>query len=367
MGIVISLRRIVAVAFLAIATMLFVQEAWAAPQCTREDRRQPLNARLEKNGTNTVLVIRGAFKPDSFDKVWRAVQAKQTYSEVWLCSPGGDVDAGMKLGRYFASLRSKVRVPAGFSCASSCTNAILGGYLRTIDNNSSFIIHSSSGVMEITDFTALVIICDGSLPYTVCSNLTSALNSSGMTECDPPDQIRGPSSCVYGIYSNGVGVSAVDFVSSLPNQAVFSQVLNAWSEQKKVSALELVEYYQEMLNDGKVGNLNRYEYGRLKKNLNLQMPYGSGGYRDISADYARLSAANKDARIVVWQEILTQIELQTQRNLIAKVRPQADQLGRGGGAAINILEATISCRIQNSCYLERHQAAALGYHNFDMD
>lgn len=69
------------------------------------------------------------------------------YKEVWLQSGGGHLYEGLAVGRVLRRHGATVRVPMRANCASSCTVAFLGGLFRLIDDSTSFVVHSASGVM----------------------------------------------------------------------------------------------------------------------------------------------------------------------------------------------------------------------------
>src|SRR5262249_30512723 len=73
------------------------------------------------------------------------------YDEVWLWSGGGEVIAGIGIGRLLRARQATVRVPDGATCASSCTIAFMGGLFRYLDIGSKYLVHSASGYMDGLD------------------------------------------------------------------------------------------------------------------------------------------------------------------------------------------------------------------------
>jgi hypothetical protein len=71
---------------------------------------------------------------------------RRPYDEVWLISGGGDVEAGIGIGRALRRHRMTVRVPKGYDCVSSCTIAFMGGLFRFIDEGATYQVHSASSV-----------------------------------------------------------------------------------------------------------------------------------------------------------------------------------------------------------------------------
>ena len=149
-----------------------------------------------------------------------------------------------------------------------------------------------------------------------------------------------------------------------------AQFLRAYAEAKARnrinSTAEMVQYYQTMLNDGR--QQAAAPYRDAVRAYRWRGVYGRGGFRAGEGDFARLAdARDKYARFELWQQILTEIEVQQQRQVIRALRQSQASLGPGAGEALAILEATITCRIQSTCYLDQTTARQLGYHNFDED
>ena len=314
-----------------------------------------------------VLILAGFIEPPVEDTGSRRIIAairRGGYNEIYLCSGGGAVSQGYAMGRAFAERRAKVKVPNGFECASSCTNAFLGGYLRTIEEQARFIVHASSAVStwhpnggEGWD----VITCqssDGSpatVTHAACRQIADkARQSDAEVEFGPIDRRQ-----------SGVAVSMKSFGKPLS-----AQFLRAYAEAKARnrinSTVEMVQYYQTMLNDGR--QQAAAPYRDAVRAYRWQGVYGRGGFRADKDDFARLArAGDRYARFVLWQQILTEIEVQQQRQVIRALRQSQASLGPGAGEALAILEATITCRIQSTCYLDQTTARQLGYHNFDED
>ena len=81
--------------------------------------------------------------------------------EVWLFSGGGDLDAGIEVGRILRRERMQVRVPNHLTirtarecgeievrCVSSCTVAFMGGAFRYLDEGATYEVHSASIVLR---------------------------------------------------------------------------------------------------------------------------------------------------------------------------------------------------------------------------
>lgn len=339
-------------------------------------------------GESRVLLLMGGFRrvgsDDSPNGTYRdvvnAIKGTNSYEEIWLCSGGGSVQEGYKVGREFVSARAKVRVPAGFSCVSSCTNAFLGGYLRTIDRGASFGIHSSSAVMELSPQRDFGFDCAGDASYAglapaeACQRLMPIFDRHDESRCRDVGTFYKSESCLsislnrYGrLYQ--VAFKLALFMSDTPNRSDIETFGNVLSRSDWGRFFEMIQYYQEMLNDGNQSRVNYGVYRRLLNDGAWPDVYGSpGSLRDISVDLEELKAAETmQGRLIKWQDILTEIEIDQQNVVIDYLRQHQSELGRGGKEALNILQATITCRIQSACYPDRNALARLGYHNFDID
>ena len=70
------------------------------------------------------------------------------YAEVWLVSGGGNLQAGVEVGRTLRRYGATVRVPNGLSCVSACTVAFMGGLFRYLDDGATFKVHSASAAQS---------------------------------------------------------------------------------------------------------------------------------------------------------------------------------------------------------------------------
>ena len=355
--------------------------------CTAEGRSGPMRATYLTVGDSRVLLLMGGFRhagsPDSkygtYRDVASAIKRKNSYEEIWLCSGGGSVNEGYKVGREFVAMRAKVRVPAGFSCVSSCTNAFLGGYLRSIDRNASFGIHSSSGVMRLSPQQVFLFECSdnsylGLSPADACQRLMPILDRYDDSQCKKVARFQGSESCLaiglsqYGRPSQ-VAFKLALFMSSRLSAEDVEAFINVRSRQQWAGVFEMIQYYQEMLNDGNRNQVRYSNYTRLLNDGNWPDIYGgAGSMRNLAVDTEELKAADTmQGRLIKWQELLTEIEIGRQEVVIEYLRKHQAELGRGGKEALNILQATINCRIQSVCYPDQNALARLGYHNFDID
>ena len=346
--------------------LAFIPAAYAQFRCTQERLAAPMRA-FNENG---VLILAGVIEPVDDWGSGRIIAAirRGGYNEIHLCSGGGIVEQGYAMGRAFAELGAKVKVPNGFYCGSACTNAFLGGYLRTIETQARFMVHASSAVSRWDPEGWTGIMCqssDGSpatvtpatVTYAACRQIEDIARESGAeVEFGYIDRSRQQIGVAVSIRSFGTPLSA-DF-------------LTAYGEAKARnligSTVKMVQYYQTMLNDGRQPAAAPYR--DAVRAYRWPGVYGTDGFRAGEGDVARLEAAgDRYARFVLWQQIFTEIEVQQQRQVIRALRQSQASLGPGAGEALAILEATITCRIQSTCYLDQTTARQLGYHNFDED
>jgi hypothetical protein len=92
----------------------------------------------------SVLWVTGEFQYQDGTKFKRAVERAGRIDEVWFSSPGGNVMAGLEIGRYLRRSGLATRVPSGASCASACTYAFIGGVFRAVDPTAKVGVHNST-------------------------------------------------------------------------------------------------------------------------------------------------------------------------------------------------------------------------------
>jgi hypothetical protein len=280
----------------------------AAAASVRADCGVPeeLRERWSNEAGIRVLWLEGGIRPDSGAIARRALAQRQRYDEVWLNSGGGDVDGGFDVGRALREHRATVRVRSHpcVRCASSCTNMMLGGYLRIVEPGANFHVHAASGVMNDQKSRAMAV---GLKQFT-------ERGAEGLRE-------------------------------------VVDTYLQSWVEL----SLRMVRYYQEVLG----GQPNNETYAAIRTRHRIPSLYPN--QRNLDRDVV---AARAEGRVAV-QEILTDVELTGMKHMLTKLREHEGELGRGGKVALRIFEATLSSRIQDSALLTQHQLSNLGYHNFD--
>jgi hypothetical protein len=77
--------------------------------------------------------------------------SQRRFAEVWLVSGGGNLFAGIEMGRILRQHQMTVRVPAGMHCASACTVAFMGGFFRFLSPGATYEVHAASVVGDGVD------------------------------------------------------------------------------------------------------------------------------------------------------------------------------------------------------------------------
>lgn len=364
-------RGAAALLILAMLCLGTVAQAQNRITCNSADLRQDLAATFEQHGTTRVLALKGGIVKGSSGVVERALRSGRPYDQIWLCSGGGAVWEGQQIGKLFSRAKAWVRVPAGFLCASSCTIMTLGGYLRTIDPGANFVVHASSGVLEIGTDRGFGGNCEESPIPRTCREVASVLVSSTLKPCTTVSQYKSAADpCVYVVVGNPPNpdlylIKAAQFMKADPDRNVVAAFARYQLEDSVVSTLELLRYYQQMLNDGNEQAVNSAAYSAIQAERGGLRDIYEAGARNLSQDVASIAAAVPDQRPVIWQELITQIELYARRGIAESLGQRAGTLGRGGKAALKMLDAMTRCRIQSACFLDSNTVAELGYANFE--
>lgn len=349
--------------------------------CTVEGRKGSMRATFLTLNESRVLLLMGVFsgsgsadsKYGTHSDVQSAIRRTNSYDEIWFCSGGGVVQEGYKVGRTLSSVRAKVRVPNGFLCVSSCTIAFLGGYLRTIDRQSEFGIHSSSGVSNLSADRPFVIECS-EIPAAVCQSVVPVLQKYEEFHCSDVKEFEKPGRCLSIIVGTPsrprqIAVKLEWLMKAELQRSVLEAFVNNWGQSQWKLYFEMIQYYQTMLNDGNTRMVESGYYRRLLNSHAWPAVFGtSGAFRNAGVDVEELSSTGTEqGRLIKLQDLLTEIEIEQQEIVIDYLRQHQTELGRGGKEALNIMQAMITCRIQSVCYPDRNTLARLGYHNFDMD
>ncbi len=345
-----------------------------------------------------LLVLAGSIEEDSGKVVSSFVRNRKAYDEVWMCSPGGAVVGGKDIGKALNRARATVRTPIGFSCVSACTIAFMGGYVRIIDRGADFTIHASSRFSgfgfdeikegEIAQIRISPFLYDfyGSKRQTNCKGLDrlclairSEIQSMGLSkyECsdlkalfdhyDSYEQLF-KSYCAYFDDKKNFAYNRTALVLGSTNPTLVSMISLFVLKSNVMSELRLLQYYQQMLLDGRKDQIRQPVYNQINLNFNPTNIYDNSPShvyaRDLAIDMQTFKTASTWSKnFAVWQVILTDGELSLKDQIVDYIRTNNIDLGAAGKDALKIYDAMRTCQIQSLCRLERHTAEALGYHN----
>lgn len=103
-----------------------------------------MNYSVISAGGARVLLGEGGVGNQESARLDAAIQQAGSVDEVWLSSPGGNLEQGEEMGRVLRKRGLMVRVPDGHACISACTIAFLGGQIRVVDPKAYYGIHMFS-------------------------------------------------------------------------------------------------------------------------------------------------------------------------------------------------------------------------------
>ena len=347
------------------------------PQCGGAElspASQQMSGRFFDLGGETILLLSGPFDKDAYDNVRNKISQRSRYSEVWLCSGGGAVSQGMAIGEALTNAQATVRIPNGFVCASSCTIATMGGFIRIIEPGAEFVLHSSSSYMDLSFNDYVAIDCSDGQKQQLCANTISDIRRGGFSECVEMSNFVAPDSeCVFWKASYGPSIGPfmrvkLHYLIGIPvTRQLILNITDKLERDMPEYLGDLLKYYQARLLDGRTNLINEYGYTQAKNNFRLSRVYASGNNgehaRSLTDDIELLSSAETNGdRLALWQIILTDTELNAQLQFHEHLSRTGD-LGPAGGAALKVFEAMIVCQIQASCYMRQHELEALGYDN----
>lgn len=265
-----------------------------------------------------ILWLYGGIGGGSAKNVTPGLQQTRRYHEVWLNSGGGSVNEGVWIGLALRQVKATVRVPKhpNVMCASSCTNLALGGYIRIIDEGARFFVHAASSVSSMNISTSFGKLRSG--------EILTAGRLIELSRADP---------------------------------TILEAVVEHERSTQPPFAVRFVMYLQSMIE----GTPNERLYRQIES-ARLPPYYGPPGTSkpNMQLDLARLKLEG----LVALQEILTQVELDSMGAMLNLMRTRQHELGRGAEEALDIFQATLNCRIQDLCHLQRHELIKLGYKNF---
>jgi hypothetical protein len=93
-------------------------------------------------GGKHVLIGDGVIDATLPDRLKAAIDGDERIEEIWLKSRGGDARAGNRAGRVIRSYPGMAtRIPAGWTCFSSCNFVFMGGDRRFVDTGGIFMVH----------------------------------------------------------------------------------------------------------------------------------------------------------------------------------------------------------------------------------
>lgn len=367
--------RLYSLVFLLFCIDAFSQ-AVAAPGCDSDTMsRDIMTSRIITYQGKQILLLAGGVDAEAHGRVRNRIRRTGSYAEVWLCSGGGVVEQGKKIGRELQRARAKVRIPDGYFCASSCTIITLGGYLRIIEDGAEFIVHAASSFLQIDAGIYTEVDCTRSRLEQACASLSQQFRAQGLNQCSAREFKSASKSCNFFAREDNRGgghfhLKTEQLIDWQPSEATLRVFLDSRSSPVEWGHFDLLRYFQEMLLDGQTNHINQDAYTNLFRQFASQSIFSRGSTErlDLGSIAAALAETNNilEER-VIWQEAFTQTELTAQDQLVTFLRPHAHELGPAGTEALDIYEATLDCRIQALCYLAGHQAAALGYHNYNED
>ena len=89
-----------------------------------------------------VLLAEGVIDASLPARLRAAIEGDERIGEIWLRSRGGDARAGNEAGRVIRSFPGMLtRIPAGWTCFSSCNFVFMGGDRRHVDPGGIFMVH----------------------------------------------------------------------------------------------------------------------------------------------------------------------------------------------------------------------------------
>ena len=324
-----------------------------------------------------ILMLSGEFDRGAHDRVEDDIRNTRRYDEVWMCSPGGNVEQGKRIGVELVKARATVRVPGNFRCVSSCTIAFLGGFIRIIEPEAKYLVHASSG-FRVTNINTVVPLNCATLESEQICKLLIALANSASLNCRSVEDLQDPTvNCALYDETRFRGGKFIAFrlglLDTLPiNERLLRIVTDNLAAQQVGYTADLMMYYQQMLlGRSKPGDLES-RYAQIQNRFTPLSIYDPANYdptnfgtkaRTLSNDIRQLNTAKKEGRYQIWQSIFTNIELTVQRQFVEYIQDNKLSFGPASGDALKIMDAMLVCQIQSVCQLEVEHAKDLGIHN----
>ncbi len=229
--------------------------------------------------------------------------ARQAYFQVWLHSPGGSLEEGVKIGEVLREHGMYVYVPKGAYCVSACTVAFLGGTIRDMHPEATYEVHAYSRVSDASEKATRQLLED----------------------------VQGPAA----------DHALIRFVNDSSTSGA------QWAER-------LFRYAQQMLG----GRPDE----RALKDVRERMPDFAAHYKQqgqLEKDLAAIKHGGQTAA----QKILMRIERDSfnlRRGFLAK---HAAQIGERSDHALKVLEIMFASGIQNTFAVDRTTLRERGYIN----
>ena len=147
-------RTLLACAALATAASATAQQAADPdnPSCPDKPEWGPLKAMTitaaDRDGKR-VLILDGVVENTLPARLKAAIEADDKVEEIWLKSRGGDAEAGNAAGRVVRSFPGMAtRIPAGWTCFSSCNFIFMGGDRRYVEPGGVFMVHMFTHTLD---------------------------------------------------------------------------------------------------------------------------------------------------------------------------------------------------------------------------
>jgi hypothetical protein len=105
-------------------------------------------------GGKRVLIADGIVDTTLPARLAAAISADERIEEIWLRSRGGDARSGNAAGKIIRSYPGMVtRIPAGWTCFSSCNFVFMGGDRRFVEPGGIFMVHmfTYTGQRDVID------------------------------------------------------------------------------------------------------------------------------------------------------------------------------------------------------------------------
>ena len=126
------------------------------------------------------MLISGVIEYDDIKDIIREIELGN-YDTIVLNSPGGNLSAGVILGREFRKRNISTVIPSGAVCTSTCAYAFMGGTRRTVELGGRYGLHRPFIMItdEIKDSNPLKVWNDGMLTGVYVSSYLLEMGMKG--------------------------------------------------------------------------------------------------------------------------------------------------------------------------------------------